>query len=123
MLSRPCLKCGTPTRYPLAHCRKAPTRRGRRELPSSTQRGYNAEYRRNRRVVIEITWNQQLPCYLCHQIFLRKSDITCEHKIALRDGGSNDLSNLAGAHASCNKGWARDGSKTGIPRNARVRRK
>jgi 5-methylcytosine-specific restriction endonuclease McrA len=41
-------------------------------------------------------------CYLCGKRFTKTNPATIEHVTALAEGGSNDVSNLAAAHLSCN---------------------
>ncbi|MEU8086323.1 HNH endonuclease signature motif containing protein [Micromonospora sp. NPDC049101] len=63
---------------------------------SSTQRGYTAEYVRNRRTVLA----DSDKCWLCG----RYGANTADHVTPLSRGGTNDLSNLRPAHKACNSG-------------------
>lgn len=78
----------------------------RNERPSSTSRGYDAEYERNRPIVIE-QGRQGRRCVICGKPFTAANKITVEHIKPLREGGTNDLANLGPAHAWCNTGWNR----------------
>lgn len=63
---------------------------------SPTQRGYNGEYRRNRKTLLATTDI----CWICG----RGGADSADHIIPLSRGGSNDLINLRAAHLLCNKG-------------------
>lgn len=76
-----------------------------RHRPSARERGYDAEYERNRD-----TLRRTAPpiCHRCRRpidLTLPASDPmswTADHVIPLSRGGTNHLSNLAPAHAVCN---------------------
>jgi 5-methylcytosine-specific restriction endonuclease McrA len=74
--------------------------------PSPEARGYDAEYRRNRPVVIARGRNGE-HCCICGQPFQPGQAITAEHVVPLRSGGTSAMSNLKPAHAGCNGGWNR----------------
>ncbi|WP_413788652.1 HNH endonuclease [Micromonospora andamanensis] len=61
---------------------------------SSTQRGYDAEYRRNRRDLLA----DDDRCWLCG----KHGANTADHEIPLSRGGTNHRTNLRPAHKSCN---------------------
>ena len=86
-------------------CQATATAR-RNARPSSSSRGYDGEYQRNKPLVIEQGRNGR-PCYICGRPFSPDQKITVEHKTPLRKGGSSKLDNLAPAHAGCNTGWNR----------------
>jgi 5-methylcytosine-specific restriction endonuclease McrA len=107
MLRRPCLVCGKPSRG--ARCpehRTTPVRRKppRAKLPRRL-RGYDAEYERNRKAMADFAWQYGMPCVLCGQGFERKSDITAEHIVPVRSGGTADPANLGPAHQKCNSAY------------------
>jgi 5-methylcytosine-specific restriction endonuclease McrA len=54
--------------------------------------------------MIKQAWERGVPCWLCGLPFMARSDITCDHYVTLRDGGSHELDNLRPAHEACNKG-------------------
>ena len=105
MLPRPCIGCGKPGKSLCDVCRAI--RESRQPQPSRQSRGYNSEYDRNRRIVIERAWSHNESCCICGFGFRSKSDITAEHVIPRRAGGSNALANLGPAHKRCNYGWRR----------------
>jgi 5-methylcytosine-specific restriction endonuclease McrA len=70
---------------------------------SRQARGYNAEYDRNRRLMIADAWEKQLPCVRCGMGFQKVSDITADHLIPKALGLDNSLANLAPAHRACNQ--------------------
>lgn len=80
----------------------ATTRRNAR--PSSTSRGYDGEYERNRPAVVARA-RQGEPCYICKQPVTPAQKVTVEHKTPRRNGGGNEPANLAPAHAWCNTAW------------------
>ncbi|MFF4652396.1 HNH endonuclease [Streptomyces sp. NPDC001380] len=73
---------------------RARMREKARVRPSPAERGYNAEYRRNRRIVLA---GNPL-CSLCN---LRPAG-TADHIVPLSRGGTNNLSNLRPACGPCN---------------------
>jgi 5-methylcytosine-specific restriction endonuclease McrA len=68
-------------------------------------RGYDAEYDRNRRFMIARAWANLERCVICGLGFGRMEDITAEHLIPLRNGGTSAPENLGPAHLRCNAGW------------------
>lgn len=52
--------------------------------------------------MIEEAWQRRYPCVICGGGFERKRDITAEHVIKRKYGGSNARENLAPAHSRCN---------------------
>ena len=105
MLPKPCQTCGTPIKGQCPRCGPGRPRTPRRDTRNRQARGYDAEYDRNRRLMIEQAWANRMPCVICSLQFEQKSDISAEHLIAKRDGGSNARENLAPAHKRCNSGW------------------
>lgn len=74
--------------------------------------GYHDKtYLKNRQKMIDFTWQYGLLCWVCGYPFMAKKDITADHKIPRREGGTHDLDNLAPAHERCNKGWRRKREK------------
>ncbi|WP_200209119.1 HNH endonuclease [Micromonospora coerulea] len=63
---------------------------------SRQQRGYDAEYQRNRVTLLA----EDDRCWLCG----RYGANTADHVTPLSRGGTNDLSNLKPAHKACNSG-------------------
>ena len=91
---RPCLTCGRPcsaSRCPT--CARA-HEKGRR--PSFAARGYTAEYRRNRKIILA----DHPVCAICGKV----PATTTDHIIPRARGGGNDLDNLRPACLSCNSG-------------------
>jgi len=78
----------------------------RNARPSSTSRGYDSQYEKNKPVVVQ-QGRQGRPCWICGKIITPSQKVTVEHKTPLRAGGTNDLDNLAPAHSWCNTGWNR----------------
>jgi hypothetical protein len=52
--------------------------------------------------MIERSWRNGDCCVMCGKPFASKSDISAEHLIPVRRGGTSDLDNLAPAHLACN---------------------
>jgi hypothetical protein len=101
-----CRKCGKPGKSVCDGCQQLQQRR----RPSRQTRGYDGTYDRNRReIVSQVLRDPAVLCCLCHRGFagVKPSDITAEHRIPLRYGGSSELSNLSPAHSWCNYGWRR----------------
>ena len=104
ILRRPCLSCGKPTRDG-SRCAGCAPPRAPDTRSSRQSRGYDREYERNRATMISLAWRYRWECVICGKGFARKQDITAEHVIPLRGGGTSALSNLAPAHLRCNSGW------------------
>jgi 5-methylcytosine-specific restriction enzyme A len=66
--------------------------------PSAAQRGYGAEWRRVSAQVIA----QTKTCHWCGGPPAADDPFTADHIVPLARGGTNDRSNLIGAHRSCN---------------------
>ena len=75
--------------------------------PSRQDRGYDAEYERNRALMLERAQANNWPCVVCGLDFALGELITAEHLIPKRLGGGNGLDNLGPAHSRCNSGWRR----------------
>lgn len=104
MVAKSCRNCGQIGLAICDDCSALVERR--RNRPSASARGYNAEYRRNRQVVVDQA-KRGRPCVICGEDFTSEDLITAEHIIPLRSGGSNSKNNLGPAHAKCNFGWNR----------------
>lgn len=116
-----CPACASPDRRPGSHgtlfdmdstgtlrcpaCQGVATQQ-RNARPSSTSRGYDAEYERNRPAVIQQARHGR-PCVICRKPILASQKVTVEHVIPRRIGGGNGMDNLGPAHAWCNTGWNR----------------
>ena len=106
MLPRPCRDCGRPGKSLCDNC--SAKRQSKR--PLRQQRGYDSTYEHNRELIVRAVMNDPLiKCIICGCSFIGCSqhDITAEHIVPVRRGGSSDLSNLGPAHLSCNVGWNR----------------
>lgn len=104
MVAKSCRGCGQVGSSLCDECSALQERK--RNRPSASQRGYDAEYRRNRLTVL-VQAKHGKPCVICGQPFTDQDMITAEHIIPLRMGGTSAKSNLGPAHASCNFGWNR----------------
>jgi hypothetical protein len=105
MVAKSCRNCGTVCQGSIcADCKPAETRRRDQRRGTPSQRGYDAEYRRNRLVVVDQA-KRGKPCCICGLGFNEDELVTAEHVIPLRHGGSNDKSNLSPAHSGCNSAW------------------
>lgn len=109
MVAKSCRYCGTVCAGPVCDECGAERRRVReraRNRPSAARRGYGADYRRNRRVVIDQA-KRGRPCVICGNPFTAGELVTAEHIVPLRRGGGNSPGNLGPAHLRCNSGWNR----------------
>jgi hypothetical protein len=110
-VKKPCFVCGVPvqnnTMCPEHLAQRQRQQRKPDNRPSRQDRGYDAEYERNRKIMVENTRRNNWPCWICHQPFSPNQVITAEHIIPKRRGGTNALENLAPAHSWCNSGWRR----------------
>lgn len=84
-------------------CQAVATAR-RNQRPNSSARGYDGEYQRNKPIVIAQARNGRR-CVICRKLFQEGQRITVEHIKALRDGGTNAITNLGPAHSWCNTAW------------------
>jgi len=66
--------------------------------PSAAQRGYGSEWRRVSAAVIAAT----SLCHWCGEPATADDPFTADHLVPRARGGTNDRSNLVGAHRSCN---------------------
>lgn len=114
-----CLTCGlpfTPTLYGQRRCLKHEARG--RESRSPTTRAQDAEYARNRKVVLA----GDPPCHWCGA-----PATTADHLLAVARGGTNALANLAPACSSCNSSrqanpdWTAPRHKIAVERGVRRR--
>lgn len=86
-----------PTRAPRAcHCGRLQPCPVHARKESRQARGFDAEYDRNRAIVMR----EETHCWLCRQP--GEADDHADHVIARSKGGSNDRSNLRRAHRRCN---------------------
>lgn len=97
-LARPCRVCGRPGKAICDRC--ALIQRSLRPKRPNVYRQGN--YQSNRKKMIEIAWEHHLCCALCGLPFARREDITADHIVPVRNGGTHDLSNLQPSHLSCN---------------------
>ncbi len=67
------------------------------KLPAR-MRGIDAEYWRNRRIVMRYATR----CAICGGLPTDDDPLECGHKIPRAKGGTNELSNLQPEHRSCN---------------------
>ena len=79
--------------------------------PSSSARGYDGEYQRNRRVLVAAAIASRSLCVICSKPCLPGQKITAEHLVPLRRGGTSAMQNLGPAHSACNTGWNRKQSR------------
>jgi 5-methylcytosine-specific restriction endonuclease McrA len=117
MLNKPCRGCGKPGKAFCDVCQAVKTAKWKATMAQRTandttrgsrqSRGYDAMYYRNRKIVIATAIREHQSCCICHQPFVDTTDITAEHVIPLREGGSSELSNMSAAHSSCNYRYQR----------------
>lgn len=95
MALRPCLDCGKLSNRPRCpiHTRAADRARGTRQ-----QRGLDAEYDRNRAVLMA----NALLCSLCGRPGTPDDPLTADHINRREDGVDNSLANLRVVHGSYN---------------------
>ena len=86
-------------------CQQHATAR-RNARPSSSTRGYDGEYQRNKPLVIQ-QGRSGRPCVICGRPFTADQKVTVEHIKPRRQGGGNELANLGPAHSECNTAWNR----------------
>ncbi len=101
MLNSSCRKCGVVGKSICDKCKTIEDTKRLASLPHDNSYRHGS-YQTNRRTLITITWNRQLPCWLCLQPFAQRSDITADHFVPKANGGTDDLSNLRPAHSQCN---------------------
>jgi 5-methylcytosine-specific restriction endonuclease McrA len=65
---------------------------------SSSARGYDATYARNRKVILDAATH----CALCGDPFAPDEAIHIDHRLPLSKGGTSELVNLQASHATCN---------------------
>jgi len=95
-VQRPCLTCGAPcTASRCPSCTRARQRVRDAWRGSARQRGYNAEYERNRKLVLAASDGV---CAWCH----RRPATTVDHTIPLAKGGTNEIGNLIPSCGLCN---------------------
>lgn len=96
---RPCLTCGRPSRS--ARCPACTRTHDQQRRPSPRDRGYDAEYRRNRRLLLA----DHPRCHWCGDLAS-----TADHVIPVSKGGTNDQANLVPACPACNSGRGNRGT-------------
>lgn len=116
MTQRACCECGAPytPRHP-RHTRCPAHEQHGREHASPTTRAQDAEYERNRAIVLERDRGKRCP--LCG----KPGPLTeVDHITAVARGGGNGLDNLQATHPSCNR---RKGAtkRTGSANNGPIR--
>lgn len=93
----PCLGCGRPTQ----RTRCATCARGRdRARGTPAQRGYGAQYRKARQLVLQ-------GATACYVQGCTETPTTADHVVPLRQGGGSDATNLRPACRTHNYGWNR----------------
>ncbi len=107
MLAHPCLDCGRPFKggSRCETCQAKHDAARERYRPSRYARGYDAEYTRNRKIVVDRAWARGEMCIICGKPFKTKKEITGEHIIPRRLGGTSVLENIGPAHFWCNYSW------------------
>lgn len=92
----PCARCGrlVTGKGMCQDCGRARARERERHRPTPSQRGYTAEYRRNRAQVLATN----PPCHWCGTT----PATVCDHLVPLSQGGSNDTANLVPSCVACN---------------------
>jgi hypothetical protein len=102
-----CRHCGVPGKSLCDACR----RRSEARRSPRAARGYDSTYDRNRReIVSHVLENPSaFVCCICLKPFTgcRPHQVTAEHRIPLRAGGTSEMDNLSAAHSWCNYGWRR----------------
>lgn len=114
MPKRWCIGCRVLFDLDLTGTQRCPTckaaydakRSARNPRPSSSARGYDGEYQRNKPLVIA-QGRSGRPCVICGQAFQPGQKITVEHIVPRRKGGTSHITNLGPAHSACNTGWNR----------------
>jgi hypothetical protein len=105
-LPRSCRVCGKVGR---AVCAQHDNRRPSNSRDRGKRAYSDSEYQRNRKIMIDIAWQQGRPCVKCAGPFEKKSDITAEHLVPVRSGGTGALGNLGPCHHGCNSNWRTGG--------------
>jgi 5-methylcytosine-specific restriction endonuclease McrA len=105
-LPRSCLDCGKVITSGSRCSTDQATWQQKHPRPSSSARGYDGEYQRNKPIVIA-QGRKGRPCVICGKPFQPHQKITIEHIVPLRKGGTSRLANLGPAHPACNTGWNR----------------
>ena len=91
-VARPCIQCGKVTTAG-SYCKEHALARGRaraKQRGTNTERGYTAEYRKNRKEMLDY-WPS---CVVCGHTGTEDNPLTADHIIPLSKGGTNDISNL-----------------------------
>ena len=91
---RACAVCAKPSPGP--YCREHQRERWTNKRQSRMGIGGGSWEAIRRRVIAR----DQRVCYLCDQVVAEGEPIEVDHLVEVSEGGSNDLSNLATAHAS-----------------------
>lgn len=98
-----CAEPGCPTLTPGTRC---PTheRKRERERGTATERGYDADYRRQ---LASPEYVNATACATCGVTFTQDNPKTGGHSVAIRDGGYG--SQVVAQCRRCNYGWKRTG--------------
>lgn len=81
------------------------------------ERGYDAEYDRNRHRVL----SEESECWICLELVdktlpgTHRNGPSVDHVIARDDGGTNERSNLRLAHLRCNTARGKHSTTPGVP--------
>lgn len=96
----PCLTCGIPSKHSRCDaCESAYQEKNPRVRATSTQRGYDYEWQKTRRRILN---RDNWTCTYCEKKLVN-SDATVDHIVPLSRGGSKtDPDNLRAACRACN---------------------
>lgn len=101
-MDRACVVCGAPFTARHRRHRHCPEHEQHgREFASPTTRAQDSEYERNRRLVLQRDADK--PCPLCGQPILPGEPVDVDHVRPVARGGTNAMTNMQRAHATCNR--------------------
>lgn len=98
MLKSSCTVCGAVCFG--SRCVDHPTKRNASGKSYGNQYNHNANELRSEFRIGDV-------CIICQKPIQLYQQLSIEHRIAKRDGGSDDKDNLGYAHKRCNYGWRR----------------